>query len=751
MSNLLDIPFKKTYPTDIKRAVKRYITEHAGAHPDEFTEDIKIWQDLRKDGVGGVLHENRIDSTLLYHAQLVSILAKLPTDLAGAEDRSMNEGIKRAVSNYQQAAGTLAYLRSTVIPKMTVPTEEEEVPYDLSIEFIKGLEWLMLAQAQECSWQLAKLSQYRNSLIAKIASGTGALYRSAFTTFKDSPSNIRYLLPSDWLAHMEAKEHHFFAVAEYRESMVEYEASRYGIELGRLGKAHIEAKKAYDVARRGKVAASVIQDAQSLLEIVKTSEVSAQRDNDLIYHQDTILAVANVPKGLSNPSSILGSRHPLFSELVSWGASEANNIYNDRKRNLIQEKIVEAAQELQDQIDESLRTLNLPSALEALERPIGLPPSLLRKAEEVRLEDGPARIEASLEDVTKLAHHDQAILEDALDILDSEASEDEAARKESYEANVELTEKASRYRSILSQAAESDELVRQKWDDWEESISELTLDEAILEASIPSTTVSPTATSTAQGKKTREHARQLRVKLEELDTLSQDREQIVHRARSLVEADDIQPRIMKASSGLERLADTTPDMFEDISDEELAKYDKFLLEMDDVARKQSELLSNIEVGVSQNAELLNSRKDDPALKERENALQSLDLAYSKYREITRNLEEGFKFYNDLAGILMQFKDVCKNWSLQRNQELRAFKLTQSMQSMSVREEELHRNCPTSKAQPHATPSRKPPVGKSSLGLPSINSKEWDFEELTLPPAPIHMGSFFCLVSSSSFM
>lgn len=63
--------------------------------------------------------------------------------------------------------------------------------------------------------------------------------------------------------------------------MVEYEASRYGIplewndvyqrlklhrrygvELGRLGKAQSEAKKAYDKARRGKVAASVIHDAQ---------------------------------------------------------------------------------------------------------------------------------------------------------------------------------------------------------------------------------------------------------------------------------------------------------------------------------------------------------------------------------------------------------------------------------------------------------------------------------------------------------
>ena len=62
--------------------------------------------------------------------------------------------------------------------------------------------------------------------------------------------------------------------------------------------------------------------------------------------------------------------------------------------------------------DRALRKLNLPSALEALERPIGLPPSLLRKAEEVRLEDGPAKIEASIEDVQRLAHHDLAILEE---------------------------------------------------------------------------------------------------------------------------------------------------------------------------------------------------------------------------------------------------------------------------------------------------------------------------------------------------
>jgi len=212
----------------------------------------------------------------------------------------------------------------------------------------------------------------------------------------------------------------------------------------------------------------------------------------------------------------------------------------------------------------------------------------------------------------------------------------------------------------------------------------------------------------------------------------------VHSARSLADADDIEPRIMKVSSGFAKLAEVTPDMFEDISDEELSKYDKFLLKMDEIARTQTELLSAIE---SRNELFLNSRKEDPAVKDRADALQSLDLAYFKYKEISRNLEEGFKFYNDLAGILVQFKEVCKNWSLQRNQELHALKLSRTMQDMSIGE---HDSSPTtnpatppqpSKTSSHSTSSRKPPPGKSTLGLPAINSSEWDFEELTLPPAP----------------
>lgn len=74
---------------------------------------------------------------------------------------------------------------------------------------------------------------------------------------------------------------------------------------------------------------------QSLLETVKKGESQAHRDNDLIYHQDVPspsaltaiqeakLVSSTIPKGLQNPSSVLGTRHQLFSELAGWGSREA--------------------------------------------------------------------------------------------------------------------------------------------------------------------------------------------------------------------------------------------------------------------------------------------------------------------------------------------------------------------------------------------------------------------------------------------
>lgn len=121
-----------------------------------------------------------LSNIVFERASLLFNLAALCSQLATLENRSTTEGIKRAAFKYQvrlvvdqtiskfliayfigqQAAGTLSYLHSSVLPNLIYSPDEDEIPQDLSKDFIKGLECLMLAQAQECTWQLARLSTF---------------------------------------------------------------------------------------------------------------------------------------------------------------------------------------------------------------------------------------------------------------------------------------------------------------------------------------------------------------------------------------------------------------------------------------------------------------------------------------------------------------------------------------------------------------------------------------------------------------
>jgi programmed cell death 6-interacting protein len=75
------------------------------------------------------------------------------------------------------------------------------------------------------------------------------------------------------------------------------------------------------------------------------------------------------------------------------------------------------------------------------------------------------------------------------------------------------------------------------------------------------------------------------------------------------------------------------------------------------------------------------------VKQREHAIQSLELAYHKYKEIEANLAEGtrasypifftgreselqnLQFHQDFSILLKSFKDECRQWANQRSSEL----------------------------------------------------------------------------------
>jgi programmed cell death 6-interacting protein len=116
-----------------------------------------------------------------------------------------------------------------------------------------------------------------------------------------------------------------------------------------------------------------------------------------------------------------------------------------------------------------------------------------------------------------------------------------------------------------------------------------------LEASVPSSTISPGNTSTSVNSHTTMCARALRVLLESLDDLRGARAQLVQRAQYAAEADDITTRIIKQAAGIERWTEVQPSMFEDTLDQELSKYDKYKSDLEDGKREQEKLLDEIEV------------------------------------------------------------------------------------------------------------------------------------------------------------
>ncbi|KAI8980207.1 BRO1-domain-containing protein [Trametes punicea] len=809
MPNQLSIPFKRTYIIPLRQALRDYIlSHHSDTHPDAFRWDIGHWEKLRSEATSGAVHIDRVGALISYHAQLVFILAKLPADigleipyapafdsnalpqslnnliyeraavlfnlaalysqLGSTEDRSKPEGLKQAIKLYQSAAGTLSYLHDSVLPQLHASIGPDVEPTELTAAFIKVLEFLMLAQAQECVWQRAVMDNYKNGLIAKLAAKVASFYCSAADCIKNAPSSVKRAFPAFWIPHLETKLLHFQAAAQYRKSLEDLEAHHalsgrsYGNEVAHLSQGLALAKKGYDIARRGGVAAAVQQDIKSLLDIVQKNLSRAERDNDLIYHEDVppasslppiaevTMAQSLIDPGLQDVKNAVGKDAVILGELLGWGARLAIEIYNDRRRNWIADEVEGRARRLNDSLYGTLESMNLPAAIDALDQRIGLPPSLLKKAEEVRLESGPARIETYIRDVQALARHVSSLLDEAMDILDQEADEDEVVREShptpdtlpSVEANRDLVAREQQFRAVLERARESDALVRQKWEEWGEFINQLTWSEADLEQSIPSSTVWCGEGASAADP-TRVRARALRTLLERLDDLSKTRAALVARVNNLASSDDVTQRISKAASGMEQWVKVQPAMFEDILDEELSKYDKFRVQLDENERKQEALLQSVK---ERHVQFVESRREDASVKERERALQSLDLAYHKYKEIIRNLEEGQKFYNDLSAMISDFRASCKAFAAARRREVSS--LAQQMQNLT-----LVRSSAVSQPEPEAPsagPSNSNAAGLQATegntseaqcprpspfaaDLPPPDSDEW--EKMELPPAP----------------
>jgi len=622
-------------------------------------------------------------------------LAAMYSQLALASNRATADGLKSAASNFCFAAGVISHLKTLIIPELRSTT-----PDDMETFTLESLETLMLAQAQECFWQKAVKDGLKDASIAKLAAKVSDLYHEAGQWALKS-DGIR----SEWIHHINAKHHHFAAAAQYRAACDCLEKRKYGEEVARLRDSLNCVNEA--LKEQKWINRAVLGDLNGLKNRVSEDLKRAEKDNDTIYLipeppkselkllDRASMVAARVPKEVGQSQKLLGDHgelgKPLFSKLVPYSVHIAASIYADRKDRLVNNTIIAELEALTGKIHELLSSLNLPGSLQALEKPLGLPPALASHAEEIRQGNGVQRLHAAIADTEKLKRSTRVMYQEGIDLLRAEASEDEAARRQygtdrwmrspSKDTEPKLYQKVTDVEGYLKQADNTDRIVHKKFREKESLMRLLAGTDRDLEDYVPS---SRRAMMTA---KVEREVNALRAILNEVNRLEGRRRKKIEALREKLKEDDVGPDLLREASRLEReypMQPVSATQFENLFDQRLKKYDTDQEELRCEESEQDQLMGRVKQA---NAAFQNAKSGDMSSKEREEALQNLENAYTTYKEILRDLEAGRRFYNDLAPIVTSFRDDCRNFVYGRRREAQAIEadITTSMANLQIQQ------------------------------------------------------------------
>ena len=399
------------------------------------------------------------------------------------------------------------------------------------------------------------------------------------------------------------------------------------------------------------------------------------------------MAVARIPPEVAEPYKYFGDHAEfgpaLFTKLVPFAVHVAVSIYEERRDRLVNNSIIAELETLTDRLHEILSSLNLPGSLQALEKPLGLPGTLVQHAEEIRQADALNRLQRGFADIEKLCSSDRAVFEEGKALLRAEEEEDNAMRLKhgtrrwtrpesrtdpTRDGGAKLWNQAAEIEGYFASSTSSDGVVRQKFAAVRDTLAILAGSDRAIMDYIPNSrkTEIPETLKPALGR--------LRGAYNDVLRLESRRRKRVESLKSKSRADDIKADILVEAARLERTYPTTaivPAHFEDFFDKRLdALYEADLEAAEKERTDQEKALAEVE-RANREFEAQKRSVGDRGNAEREKALQRLDNAYYKYKEIVSNVEVGRKFYNDLSQIVELFRNQVRQWVNERRKDARS--------------------------------------------------------------------------------
>ncbi|KAK7899132.1 hypothetical protein WMY93_019985 [Mugilogobius chulae] len=659
MATFISVPLKKSSEVDLVKPLSKFVTSTYQGSEDqaEYLRAVEELNKLRKSALGRPLdkHDSSLEILLRYYDQLCAVEPKFPFSenqlcltftWKDAFDKGSLFGgsVKLALASlgYEKTCVLFnsAALASQIAAEQNLDSDEGLKAAAKYYQTVGTLSLIMLAQAQEVFFLKATSDKMRDGIIAKLANQAADFYGDAFKQCQYKDNLPKYFYFQEVLPVLAAKHCIMQANAELHQSYVSKQKKHFGEEIARLQCQRFDR-----------------QD--------KSSPHSSKKDNDFIYNERVpeVKDLEHIGKAaLAKPTTITPPISQKFSDLfekmVPMAVQQSMSIYTQRKAETVN-RLVGTMREATNLCNGVLASLNLPAALEDLSGD-SIPQSIVEKSHAIIQQGGLQSIEQLIKDLPELLTRNREILDESLKMLDDEETTDNELRSKfnqrwnrtpSSDLYKPLRAEGANFRNVLDKAVQADQVVRDRYNTHCEMIALLCKPENELNAAIPSAN----PTKTLQGS---EVVNVLQSLLAQLDEVKRERETLEGEIKAVT--------FDMSVTFLTALAQDGAINEEQLSLAQLEQlYGSYNQRVQATLRKQEELLGKVQTS---HQEFSNLKQSNSEANQREEVLKKLASAHDSYIEISNNLREGTKFYNDLTEILLKFQNKCSDIVFARKTE-----------------------------------------------------------------------------------
>lgn len=579
-------------------------------------------------------------------------IAALQSAVASSQSLDSDEGLKLAMKLYQQAGGIFQTLKGST--PAAIP--QEPTP-DLSQDVLQILSTLMIAQAQEIFVQKAIRDSMKDLIVAKLCCQCEELYADVLRGMQKEA--VRSLWEKEYINTVAGKQAAFHAMTQLYTSLDCRSRKKVGEEIARL-------QHAVELFKTAQTRAGKPAFMQEYLDRAQRHLAESRKDNDFIYNEiipdvKTLESPGKVQlaKPLPLAPKLSASHKDLFAELVPVALHHALAASEGRRAEIVNAEIMKLRDATQT-LNGLLSSMNLPAAIETAVGGSVVPPSVLEKSQEVRTKGGIQSVRTLITELPESLHRNKEILDECERLLTEERTSDDQLRTQfkdkwtrtpSSKLNESFLATAAKYREIINNAVQADQVVQGKFEANKRGMEILSGSQAEVEQAVQKEGGGCGAVGNSAC------VQRLRQLMEQVETCKAERDVIESELKSAtVNMRDQFMAALAQDGAINEAALSVPEIGR--------RLQPLQAQVQESVRRQEETVRAIQ---GAHGEFV-AEKGGSGASGRETLLSQLATAYDIFTELQSNLKEGTKFYSDLTQLLIVFQNKISDFCFARKTE-----------------------------------------------------------------------------------